>query len=94
MGKAIDRGWRKEGDPMIGQSTIVIGGLRGMKKKKSTTATSSSKKKTPKKLELGRPRRDRASPGACSPLPPQRPDIIGVEGGPHDPDHPRPRRTR
>ena len=49
MGKAIDRGWRKEGDPMIGQSTIVIGGLRGMKKKKSTTATSSSKKKTPKK---------------------------------------------
>ena len=45
MGKATYRGLRKPDDPMLRQTTIVIGGLRGMKKKKSSTATSTGTKK-------------------------------------------------
>ena len=45
MGKGTLRGLRKPGDPVLRQTTIVIGGLRGMKKKPSSTATSTGKKK-------------------------------------------------
>ena len=45
MGKATDEGWRKPDDPMLRQTTIVIGGLRGMKKKSSTATSTGTKKK-------------------------------------------------
>ena len=35
MGKATDEGWRKPDDPMLRQTTIVIGGLRGRNRKPS-----------------------------------------------------------
>ena len=45
MGKGTLRGLRKAGDPMLRQTTIVIGGLRGMKKKPSS-ATGKKKKES------------------------------------------------
>ena len=50
MGKLIRDGLRPASDPIHRQSSIVLGGLRGMKKKPSTAASSGkTKKKTQKK---------------------------------------------
>ena len=48
MGKGTWKGWLKAGDPMLRQTTIVIGGLRGQKKHYGT-ASSRKKKTTPNK---------------------------------------------
>ena len=40
MGKLTFRGFRKEGDPVLGQTVIVLGGLSDTSKKRSKQASS------------------------------------------------------